>query len=396
MQPSAPPDAPLSRAIESTRLAARVCRGLALLLVALFLASIARSYHPGTGFTSLISFAEGHEYELPALRVTPHYHHPGSMGYDGQFYAQLALVPLLQDPAIDRVLDNPQYRARRILFSWTAHLLGLGRPAWVLQAYALQNVACWLILAWLLTRWMPVSTPRGLATWIGCLFGQGLLWSVRGALLDGPSLLLLGLAAAAAENGRRWITASILGISGLARETNLLGVVMLPRPARAIDWIRTAGACALAALPLLLWHDYLWSIYRRATLSNDQNQLSVPLAGYFRKWEVTVNGLMAEGPGSAHLVSLLVIAGLTVQGVYVATRRDRGAPWWRLSIMYLVLMCLVHWVVWDGFPGAVTRVLLPLTVGFNVLLASQPPRAFWAWFALGNLQLVDAWRTLWW
>ena len=46
----------------------------------------------------------------------------------GQFYVQLALDPLLRDPAIEQALDNFPYRSRRILFSWTAFLLDLGQP----------------------------------------------------------------------------------------------------------------------------------------------------------------------------------------------------------------------------------------------------------------------------
>ena len=55
-------------------------------------------------------------------------------------------------------MDNLPYRARRILFCWTAYLLGMGQPRLILQAYALQNVLCWLLLAWLLLRWFPPTS----------------------------------------------------------------------------------------------------------------------------------------------------------------------------------------------------------------------------------------------
>src|SRR5207237_8147822 len=86
------------------------------------------------------------------------------------------------------------FRPRRSLFSWTAYVAGLGRPAWILEAYALQNVIAWLLLAVLLIRWMPPHTPRGLALWCACLLSHGLVWSVRFALLDGPSLVVPGFA----------------------------------------------------------------------------------------------------------------------------------------------------------------------------------------------------------
>ena len=106
----------------------------------LFFASIGGFYETDNGFTSLIRFGDTrHHQALPAVRTIPH-HVENSAGYDGQFYAQLAVDPLLLDPAIDEALDSPAYRGRRILFSWTAFLLGLGQPRFVLQAYAMQNV----------------------------------------------------------------------------------------------------------------------------------------------------------------------------------------------------------------------------------------------------------------
>jgi len=45
--------------------------------------------------------------------------------------------------------------------------------------------------------------------------------------------------------------------------------------------------------------------------------------------------------------------------------------------------------------GAITRVMLPLTVGFNVLLTKElRPMRFWSWFLAGNLHLVPALHVL--
>ena len=217
-------------------------RGLAIALVILFLVAVGRFYHPGRGFTALVGFPEGHGYEAPDMRQVPHVDYPASASYDGQFYAQRALDPLCRDPLVDRAMDLPPFRARRILFSWTAYVLGLGRPAWIINVYALQNVACWFLLAALLTRWVPPTTGRGLALWTACLFSHGLLWSVRFALLDGPSLLLTAIAVRAVERGRPVLSAAIVGLSGLARETNLFALASQPRPANT----RTAARFAVA------------------------------------------------------------------------------------------------------------------------------------------------------
>jgi hypothetical protein len=74
-------------------------RGGAAAFVIIFLTSVARFYHQGTGFTALLAMPAGHEYETPAFRAVPHYDYPAWASYDGQFYVQLALDPLLRDPA---------------------------------------------------------------------------------------------------------------------------------------------------------------------------------------------------------------------------------------------------------------------------------------------------------
>lgn len=367
----------------------RTYLALAFVLVILFLASVARFYHPGTGFTAFIGFPAGHDYEAPAMRDVPHFDYPAWASYDGQFYAQRALDPLCRDPLVDRAMDLAPFRARRILFSATAYALGLGRPAWIIQVYALQNVACWLLLAWLIARWLPPTSARGLALWTACLFSHGVLWSVRFALLDAPSLLLTVCAVLAVEKGRPLLSAAIVGVAGLARETNLLAAAAQPFPRHRAGWLRLAAAVLLAAIPLLLWEDYLRSIYR-STIFAGADQLTLPGRGLAMNWRQTLSAVRSRGLFSADGLAFALLSSLLVQAIYVVLRRDYAAPWWRAAVPYVVLMLLLDRVLADPHTAAITRVLLPLTVGFNVLLAAEPrPRRFWAWYAAGNLHLLS-------
>jgi hypothetical protein len=366
------------------------CPALAIALVILFLASASRFYHPGTGFTALIGFPEGHEYEAPAMREVPHFDYPARASYDGQFYAQRALDPLCRDPLVDRAMDLAPFRARRILFSWTAYAFGFGRPAWIIEVYAVQNVVCWLLLAWLLTRWMPPTSGRGLALWTACLFSHGVLWSVRFALLDAPSLVLIACAVWAAERRRSLVSAVIVGIAGLGRETNLLAAASQPLPRDLRSWGRVAVAVTLAALPLLLWEDYLRSIYR-STIFAGADQFMTPGAALWASLMRTWSAARAQGLLSADGLALGLMASLVVQAAYVLVRRDYAAAWWRVAVPYVVLMLLLDRVLADPRTGAVTRVMLPLTVAFNVLLAAERrPVRFWSWFVAGNLHVLSA------
>jgi len=357
-------------------------------LVILFLASVVRFYHPGTGFTAFIGFPAGHDYEAPAMRGVPHYDYPAWASYDGQFYAQRALDPLLRDPASDRAMDLAPFRARRILFSWTAFALGLGHPVWVIEAYALQNVACWLILAALLTRWIPPTCGRRLALWGACLFSHGMLWSVRFALLDGPSLVLIACAVAAVERRRPVLSAVLVGIAGLGRETNLLAAASQRIPRDWREWTRLAAAAVICALPLLIWHDYLRSIYR-STLFAGTDQVGVPGAAFARSLRATLVSVEGRGLFSPDGLSFALLLSLAAQAAYLLVRQNYTNPWWRVALGYAILMLLLNPVLANPHTGAITRVLLPLTVGFNILLAGEPrPSRFWPWFVIGNLHLL--------
>jgi hypothetical protein len=237
---------------------------------------------------------------------------------------------------------------------------------------------------------MAPTSGRGLALWTACLFSHGVLWSVRFALLDAPSLVLIACAVWAAEQRRSLVSAVIVGIAGLGRETNLLAAASQPMPRDLRSWGRVAVAAMIAALPLLLWEDYLRSIYR-STIFAGADQFMTPgaalTASLMRTWSAT----RAQGLLTADGLALGLMVSLVVQAAYVLVRRDYAAAWWRVAVPYVVLMLLLDRVLADPRTGAITRVMLPLTVAFNVLLATERrPARFWSWFVAGNLHVLSA------
>jgi hypothetical protein len=363
-----------------------------LAVVILFLWCIARFHDPQTGFTAFITFGESFAGRaLPAVRAVPHHIERRSAGYDGQFYAQMATDPLLRDPAIDRALDDAPLRARRILFSWTAYAAGLGDPARILRAYALQNVVCWLLLSVLLLRWFPPVDGRMVALWAATLTSGGLIWSIRSALLDGPSLLLLAAGVALLEAGRPWLSALVFGISGLGRETNLLAVAAQVRPdaVRVRSFTVQAAQVALVVLPFFIWFDYIYSIYR-SLLYTAGNTLAQPFGALFWKSQVTLSQVAAAGWDTGARFSLLTLIALSVQAVYLMVRWDWRSAWWRLGAAYAVLIPLLGRPLWEGDTPTALRVVLPLGLAFNVLLRScESPRWFWPLFAAGNATVLQ-------
>ena len=350
--------------------------------------AVGRFYDPATGFTSLISIGDAiNERQMTKLRRVPHFVYENSAGYDGAYYVQLALYPTLQNPRLTTAIDNLQYRARRILFCWVAWAAGLDQPAWIVQVFALINVVSWFALAWTLLRWFPASSWENFLRWGGVMLSQGLCMSVRNSLVDGPALLLVALALAAWEDGRKRRATVILALAGLGRETSLLGLAAFaPGEWRdAPAWRRFVTAGIWAVLPLLTWVMYLrWKF----GMLNETglNNFTLPLAGLGEKWGETVAMIMEQPYLHAARATLAVMIALTVQFLFFGLRWRPREIWWRIGATFALMLMFLSTPVWEGFPGAAARVLLPMTLAFNLLVPRG--RQWLGVLIAGNLSVI--------
>ncbi len=162
----------------------------------------------------------------------------------------------------------------------------------------------------------------------------------------------------------------------------------IPRDRRGL-W-RLLLSVILIVLPLLIWADYLRSIYR-STIFAQTDQL-MPGTGLYRSWRnVVFEDVKGSGLFSMQGLWLCLLISLAAQAVYLIVRRNYAAPWWRIGVVYAALMLALDRTLADPLTGAITRVLLPMTVGFNIQLASEARwTRFWPWFAIGNLHLLGA------
>lgn len=360
-----------------------------LACVGLFLAIVARFYDGATGFTSMVSIGDKlGDGKVAALEAVPHYIYEDSFGYDGAYYIQIALDPLLKGDDLQRSVDNLPYRAKRILLSWTAWILGAGQPFWIVQVYPLLNVFCWLGLAWLLWRWFPPDSVDHVLRWAGVLFSHGVCMSVRHSLVDGPSLLLVAGAVALIEAGRRNGGAALLALATLGKETSVLALPALLRwPARGWrPWLKLAARSALVVVPLAAWMLYIRLRLPPTIDGVGLNNFTLPLAGFFEKWIILVGELGRDGWLRPLNHTLAALVALTVQAAFVLLRWQPGKIWWRVGAPFALLLAMVGAPVWEGYPGAFTRVVLPLTLAFNVLV---PRGRRWLPVLLaGNLSVI--------
>ena len=361
----------------------------------LFAALVLVKFSPQTGFTSLIRFGEtGSERRLSALRDLPLATASGSGGYDGQFYAQIALDPLLRGPDLAQALDAPAYRARRILAPAIASILGFGNPWWTLQAYALLNVFCWFVLGWLLYRQIGPADRFAFARWAGCMFSLGVLDSVRQSLVDLPALLLLALACEACTRSRAGRSSLWLAFANLAKETSLLGTLaLLGDPfLRPFPWRRASLSLFAAVLPLALWSLYVQGNFPSAAGREGWGNFTWPLLGLLAQAKVSLHEVSLGNFDSRYSFSLIAIVGLLVQGWVVWRNPHLSSPWGRMGAVYSLLLLFLGSWVWSGY-WAACRAVLPMTIAFNLLLPGT--RSFWPLWILGNLTMLHGvWRFL--
>jgi hypothetical protein len=366
-------------------------RILGLVFAALVLAKFSLS----SGFTGLIRFGETwQDRRLSALQPLPVATVANSNGYDGQFYAQIALDPLLRSIELDQAIDTPSYRARRILLPATAHVIGLGNPWWTLQVYALLNVFCWFALGRVLLRHLPDSDWPAFARWAGCMFSLGVLDSVRQALVDLPALLLLALAVDAHVRPHPFKSTFWQALSSLTKETSLLGILALHcgPTSPAIRWKRTFWSLAAASLPIALWALYVHQRFMGSPSGNGLGNFDWPVLGLLTQAKLSLQAVCHSDFDGRYSFGLLAIAGLFVQSWVVWRTRQPQSPWWRIGAAYSLLLIFLSFWVWSGY-WAACRAVLPLTIAFNLLLPAN--RWFWPLWIAGNLTLLHGvWRFL--
>ena len=366
-----------------------------LVAVAAFLVLAGRFWHPYYGFTKFVQLDEADaRIGIAEVRENPVFVYEGFNGYDGAAYTQIAFHPLLDSPELKTAVGNVPYRARRILGSALAWLLAGGNPVRIANLYAELNIAVWLVLAIVLWRLLPVDDARSWVAWAGVMFSAGALHSVRLALTDLLAATLAAAAVGLGERGRAGSSLGVLAAAGLARETALAAVVGLWRGPwlGSRPWFSNTIRAVVVAVPLVLWLAYIrWKV---GPADQGFGNFTWPVVAWMEKWGATF-GDYGRHPNFRWLntTTLLALVALTAQAIFFLRRRRIGSAWWRVGATGVAMMALLGTSVWEGHPGAATRVLLPMGVAFAVLAVRE--RASWGWLMAGGLTVFSGVQALW-
>ncbi|MEO6246176.1 MAG: hypothetical protein ABIQ12_12150 [Opitutaceae bacterium] len=361
-----------------------------------FLLSVyVRIWTPEHGITTFLRVGQEFENRGTAVfRATPKFIDPfpaHRWGFDGQLYAEMALDPLLRDPHLGVALDDPPYRGQRIFLSWLAWALGLGKPFWVLNAFAALNLIFWIGFAWLAHRLFAPLGWAGLAGYAVLLPTCGVIESMQASLTDLPSFTLILAALLAGGTAG----AALLALAALVRSTSLIGFVGLAQfsPPWGEALKKNVVRGLIATVPFALWLAYVLWVFRGRQVGFDGGNLAMPFRGMMEKLgELSVT--LVHGPIRWHrlifeffksyeLHALLTIIAVLTQTIYLALHREWKNPIWRWGAVVAVYFSCISFLSWESH-FTITRHALPMTLAFNLLLALRPTRAWLVWFFLGN------------
>ena len=159
--------------------------------IAAILVILTKQYGPEYGFTGMLRYGEKfNAHALDKAKQAPRKIFPG-LGFDGQFYANLALDPTLTNKKMAAAMDLPQYRSRRIFLPLCAFLAGHGNPAATVNAYAVCNFVFWIFLCVIVFVKINPRSLQEYACALMIVFTSGVVGSALLALTDMPATALL-------------------------------------------------------------------------------------------------------------------------------------------------------------------------------------------------------------
>jgi hypothetical protein len=403
------------------------------------------------GFLALPRFGgEFRERSLESVKRYAPASESSKSGYDGQFYAQIALDPSLQHPGLSAACDTLPYRAKRIGLPVMAYILGAGDAWIVLQIYSVLNIFFWIWLAWMMVRQFGCQTTESQWLLIGVLWSAGVLISISRALTDLPALCLSvaaltllssrtlspkdarftsplsrlrgrvpsevlgddfpktapwcppeGAKVCQAWDGQgtstvfllKSILSSILfSLASLTKETAILSIGCLwdgkSRPFSIGKTIRVGMILTIIVLPVAAW-----SYYVAQTVGRDNAGMfnfTYPFVGFLRKLYFAWSEAFSKFPRMP-ILEMLAPISMAIQAIWMVGHTNFRSRWWSLGAGAVLLSMLIGDFVWAS-QSAYSRCLLPMTVAFNVTLfqdAYLPVERKRVWWWVGNLGLLD-------
>ena len=367
---------------------------LLILCAALPTAYVIKQYEVRHDLTQMIFFGQAFQAkalpEIRQLKVAT----DSIGGYDGQFYAQIAIDPALRNPALLGAMDDPGVREQRIFLPFLAFLLGGGKPASILFVYAILSLFFWYGLLALLIWQVRPTNARHFLVIFAITWTSGALFCVERALPDlaASTLGLLSL------NVVEPAGALLIALAMLAKPTSGLFVLryVWPLPQNLLAWAMRGGLVLCALLPFVFWQFYVWHAIPRAT-ATDPAAFSPPVLGCLQSeaqcwdaWKVVPYRFLFREITlwENNLFGFLGPISVTVQCVFLLARPRWRDPVWLMGAGFAVLFFFFSPAMIVGELGY-ARTVLPATIAFNLLILEvRRLPLFLLYLITGNIGLL--------
>jgi len=305
------------------------------------------------------------------------------VGYDGQFFFELAYRPsLVVDCARSTVhcpTYDPVFRWQRILYPAAAWLVALGQAALLPVALLLVNLLTILATVYLVGS---LSLAAGASRWLGAAAGLfcGEAMSFLRDLSDPFGILWIVAAIYLFRKGRPLWAAGAVAAALLTREGYILYVPLLALPlVAARRWSTLARAAAIALGPFLAWQIALRALYGQWPLIAGDTRIAtlvhVPFLGLWRAnggYDFALTVMCAAVP------LLFAIAICLIALWRDGPRSVLRDPVPLFALLYCVLFAFVNYPQWADLwgasrleaPGIVLAVLVVAKLRSSALRAS--------------------------
>lgn len=263
-------------------------------------------------------------------------------GFDGQFFFYLAFDPLLRGDAVERALDSPHLRARRIGFPWLSRLLA-PRAAWIPFGMTLAQIVA---AGWLLAVLAALARAGG-APPAALLPVVTSLWLLLPLTFFTSELLASALVATALWLHARARPAALLAAGAACLTKGVCALLPLALAAHALGrrrW-REAGLWLLALLPLVAWSGYLTAVLAAEPRPADSFQnLTLPFAGAAEAAAAGWRSLASGSDPRPGMRTLTLVASAwhlaaALVGLVLFARRP-GGPALFVAAAALLALCL--------------------------------------------------------
>lgn len=333
-----------------------------LLVVAVALLALGYVHYVKQDFAQgpgLAGFAEINRVDAAKIGLS-HLAVGSDVGYDGQFFFELAYRPALVVDCAHSTLHCPTYdpvfRWQRVLYPAAAWLAAFGQAALLPVALLLVNLLTILATVSLVGS---LAVAAGASRWLGAAAGLfcGEAMSFLRDLSDPFGILWIVAAIYLFRKGRPLWAAAAVAAALLTREGYILYVPLLALPlVAARRWSILARAAAIALGPFLAWQVALRALYGQWPLIAGDTRIAtlvhVPFLGLWRAsggYDFALTVLCAAVP-------LVFAIAICLTGL-IALWRDGPRSLLRdpvplFALLYCVLFAFVNYPQWADLWGA--------------------------------------------